>query len=238
MKVIITAGGTTEKIDDVRSITNLSTGRLGNAIARSVLRNFGEKLEKLYYIHGSRAIPPIGANVISISIGGVSDLEKALKDILEKEKIDAVIHSMAVSDYTVKELTTLEDIKDGKTLDAGKKISSDIENLVIVMKKTPKVINSIKKWSPDSLLVGFKLLSHVPEEELIAVGHALLLKNGCDFVLANDLKDIKEKTHKGFLVHPDKTYDTMDTKEEIGETISRRLLEKLGNRSGEGAGEK
>src|SRR5665648_937108 len=115
MKVIITAGGTTEKIDDVRSITNLSTGRLGNAIARSVLRNFGEKLEKLYYIHGTRAMPPSGAKVVSISIGGVSDLENVLKKILEKEKIDAVIHSMAVSDYTVKELTTLEDLKEGKT---------------------------------------------------------------------------------------------------------------------------
>ena len=237
MKIIITAGGTTEKIDDVRSITNLSTGRLGNVIARSVLSNFGEKLEKLYYIHGSRAIPPLGANVTSISIVGVSDLEQALKKILENEKIDAIIHSMAVSDYTVKELTTLEDIKEGKTLEAGKKISSDIENLVIVMKKTPKVISSIKSWSPKTLVVGFKLLSHVPEEELIEVGHALLLKNNCDFVLANDLADIKEKTHKGLLIHPDKTYDTMETKEEIGETISKRLLEKLGNRSGESTGE-
>jgi phosphopantothenate-cysteine ligase len=238
MNIIITAGGTTEKIDDVRSITNLSTGRLGNAIARSVLRNFGEKLEKLYYIHGTRAIPPLGARVESISIGGVSDLEKALKDILENEKIDAVIHSMAVSDYTVKEITTLEDIKEGKILDAGKKISSDIENLVIVMKKTPKVISSIKNWSPNTLLVGFKLLSHVPEEELLKVGHALLMKNHCDFVLANDLKDIKEKTHKGFLIHQDKTFDIMETKEEIGETISGRLLEKLNDRSGEGIGEK
>src|SRR5674476_912173 len=155
MKVIITAGGTTEKIDDVRSITNLSTGRLGNVIARSVLRNFGEKLERLYYIHGARAIPPLGSKVVSISIGGVSDLEKALKEILEKEKIDAVIHSMAVSDYTVKELTTLEDLKEGKTLDADKKISSDIDNLVIVMKKTPKVISSIKSWSPNTLPVSY-----------------------------------------------------------------------------------
>lgn len=76
MKLIITAGGTTEKIDDVRSITNLSTGRLGYVIGNSVLKNFGEKLEKLYYIHGERAIHPTGDQVISISIGGVSDLEK------------------------------------------------------------------------------------------------------------------------------------------------------------------
>ena len=227
MKVIITAGGTTEKIDDVRSITNLSTGRLGYVIGNSVLKNFGEKLEKLYYIHGERAIPPTGDQVISISIGDVSDLEKALKEILQNEKIDAVIHSMAVSDYTVKEITTLEDIKEGKTLDASKKISSDIENLVIVMKKTPKVINSIKKWSPNSLLVGFKLLSKVTREELIEIGYHLLMKNKCTFVMANDMNDIKGSAHKGYLIHQDKTYDMMETKEEIAETICKRLLEEL-----------
>ena len=50
MKLIITAGGTTEKIDEVRSITNLSTGRLGHVIGTSIVKNFGEKLEKLYYM--------------------------------------------------------------------------------------------------------------------------------------------------------------------------------------------
>ncbi len=33
MKILITAGGTTEKIDQVRAITNHSTGRLGQALA-------------------------------------------------------------------------------------------------------------------------------------------------------------------------------------------------------------
>ena len=149
--------------------------------------------------------------MIPISIGGVDELEKTLKDILKNEKIDAVIHSMAVSDYAVKELTTLEDIKEGKTLDASRKISSDIENLVIVMKKTPKVISGIKKWSPDTLLVGFKLLSDVSKEELLEVG----------------LKGISESSHKGYLIHEDKTYDVMETKEEIAETGSTRVLEEL-----------
>lgn len=227
MKLIITAGGTTEKIDDVRSITNLSTGRLGNVIGRTILDRFGDKLERLYYVHGTRALPPEGDKVVAVPIGSAGDLEKILKELLEKESIDAVIHSMAVSDYTVKELTTLADIQQGKTLDASKKISSDIEDLVIVMKKTPKVISGIKKWSPNTLLVGFKLLSNVSREELIDVGHALLVKNGCTFVMANDLKDIKEKEHAGYLIHEDKTYDTMNTKEEIAEIISQRLLERL-----------
>lgn len=39
MKILITAGGTTEKIDQVRAITNHSTGRLGQALADYLAAN-------------------------------------------------------------------------------------------------------------------------------------------------------------------------------------------------------
>ena len=38
MKTVITAGGTSEKIDDVRTITNSSTGRLGYAVGTAFLQ--------------------------------------------------------------------------------------------------------------------------------------------------------------------------------------------------------
>lgn len=227
MKLIITAGGTSEKIDDVRAITNMSTGRLGQIIAEAFLEGYGVQIEKIYYLHGNRAMPPAGDKVVAIPIGGVSDLMEAMERILKEEKIDAVVHSMAVSDYTVRELTTLQDITQGKALDASKKISSDIEDLVILLKKTPKVISHIKAWSPETLLVGFKLLSKVSKEELLEVGTHLLKKNGCTFVMANDLSQIKEDRHVGYLIHEDGSVDEMGTKEEIGETISRRVVEKV-----------
>lgn len=230
MKLIITAGGTSEKIDDVRAITNMSTGRLGSIIGKAFVDGYGEKIEKIYYIHGSRAVPPIGDMIFPVSVEGTYDLMETLKNILENENIDAVIHSMAVSDYTVKELTTMENITKGETLDTSSKVSSEIEDLVIILKKTPKVISHIKKWSPDTLLVGFKLLSKVSLEELIEVGHKLLEKNNCTFVLANDLKKINETMHKGYLIHEDKTYDEMDTKEEIAQVISKRVMESIANK--------
>lgn len=227
MKLIITAGGTTERIDDVRSITNTSTGRLGRAIGAAFLERQGSQIETLYYLHGLRAMPPEGDQVKAIPVAGAADLERELSALLTSEKIDAVVHSMAVSDYTVKELTTLEMIKEGKSLDNSKKVSSDVEDLVIVLKKTPKVISSIKKWNKDVVLVGFKLLSSVPHEELIDVGHALLMKNGCSFVLANDLSEITPDAHAGYLIHEDKTYDRMGTNQEIADMIVRRVSEKI-----------
>lgn len=93
------------------------------------------------------------------------------------------------------------------------------------MKKSPKVISSIKKWAPDTKLVGFKLLSSVPHQELIDVGYHLLQKNDCDFVMANDLSEIGKDRHRGYLIHKDKSYDTMETNEEIADMIARRIFE-------------
>ena len=226
MKVIITAGGTSERIDDVRSITNTSTGRLGLVIGQHLLAEYGDDLEQLYYVHGLRAQAPEGDRVTAIPVAGARDLERELQHLLTTEKIDAVIHAMAVSDYMVKEVTTLERIKSGdSTKLEGNKISSTIDDLTIILEKSPKVIGGIKKWNPDVCLVGFKLLSHVPHEELIEVGHTLLKKNDCSFVMANDLKGITGDKHQGYLIHRDGTYDSMETREEITAMIGKRVWE-------------
>lgn len=230
MKIIITAGGTSERIDDVRTITNSSTGRLGLAIGNTFAEKYADRIEKIYYLHGLRASYPQSDKVKPVAIEGVADLQKALQELLASEKIDAVIHAMAVSDYVVNEVTTLDKIRGTEDPDnradlSGNKISSDIDDLVIHMKKSPKVISSIKKWAPDTKLVGFKLLSSVPHQELIDVGYHLLQKNDCDFVMANDLSEIGKDRHRGYLIHKDKSYDTMETNEEIADMIARRIFE-------------
>jgi len=229
MKIIITAGGTSERIDDVRTITNSSTGRLGFAIGKTFAEKYGEGIDKIYYLHGLRAAYPEHEKVEPIAIGGVMDLQAELQKLLTTEKIDAVVHAMAVSDYLVNEVTTLDKIRGVEDPEnaadlSGNKISSDIDDLVIHMKRSPKVISGIKKWAPDTKLVGFKLLSSVPHEELIDVGYHLLEKNDCDFVMANDLSEIGKDYHRGYLIHKDKTYDTMETNEEIADMIVRRIL--------------
>ena len=261
MKILITAGGTTEKIDDVRTISNSSTGRLGAAIADAFANSEEACVDCIYYVHGQNAVVPASDKVRLIRIGDVSELITQLTQILTTEKIDAVIHSMAVSDYTVDRLTTKanvahnisaflkqnKQIKEADThaissqiveeafshsnaIDPGKKISSDIDDLVIIMKKTPKVIGSIKKLQPKTLLVGFKLLSNVDLDTLIDIGHRLLLKNDCDLVLANDLSQINYKQHKGYLISPDKTYETFDNKEQIAIGIVKHIVKIFGNR--------
>lgn len=235
MKILITAGGTSEKIDDVRTITNSSTGRLGYAVGKAFAEQYSDDIDKIYYLHGKRASYPQIKSIEPVEIEGVEDLQRQMKRILSQEKIDAVIHAMAVSDYVVKEVTTLDRIRGEKNKErdaalSGNKISSDIEDLVIHMKRSPKVISSIKEWSKDSILVGFKLLSGVSHEELIDVGFKLMEKNRCDFVLANDLREIGRDFHKGYLIHKDKTYDVMGTNEEIADMIALRVVDECKRR--------
>ena len=231
MKIMITAGGTSERIDDVRTITNSSTGRLGYAVGKAFAEKYRDDIEKIYYLHGKRASYPDYDNIEPVEIEGVADLQEAMERILKADKIDAVIHAMAVSDYVVKEVTTLDRIRGMETPGggadlSGNKISSDIDDLIIHMKRSPKVISIIKKLSPETTLVGFKLLSGVPHEELISVGRSLMEKNDCDFVLANDVKEIGPDYHKGYLIHRDGPYDTMGNHEEIADMISRRVMER------------
>ena len=113
-----------------------------------------------------------------IKINGTIDLKNTIERLLESKHIDYFIHSMAVSDYMTDYITTIERIKESvnehddideafnniKVIE-GKKISSYEDSLVIVLKPTPKIISMIKKMSPKTYLVGFKLLDGVTKEE-------------------------------------------------------------------------
>ena len=157
-KIIITAGGTSEKIDNVRKITNSSSGKLGSVIATKLLELQDDKIEKIYYVCSKNTIRPIGEKIEIIEIVDTKNLELVIKKLLKENKIDYFIHSMAVSDYTVDYVTTAENLaisleNKGNILETicnfnlvitDDKISSNYDNLIIKLKKTPKIISIIK----------------------------------------------------------------------------------------------
>lgn len=254
MKIIITSGGTEEQIDNVRKITNTSTGKLGSIIAKTFY-DFVPNIEIIYICSYNAIVPDIkGIKVIKVK--NVANLQNTLENILNSVTIDIVIHAMAVSDYSVSKITTLEDISSSLSQKIYEnkhnlqnyndiynfiyselefasnnknenKISSSFDHLVMVMKKTPKIINIIKKLQPNTILVGFKLLVNVKEQDLIKVGYNLLISNSCDFVLANDLNNITSSYHKGILISPDSTYISFNSKEEIAEGIVKNVILKV-----------
>lgn len=233
-KIVITAGGTSEKIDNVRKITNSSTGKLGMIIANQFL----EELEdvKVYYVCSKNSLKPIDESVEIIEIDGTNELKERIEDLLINNSIDYFVHSMAVSDYTTDYVTSLNRIKESlinsNNIDEAlsnietigdNKISSYEDNLVIVLKPTPKIISIIKDISPSTYLVGFKLLDGVTKDELIEVAKKLRDKNNCDLVIANDLSNIREGNHNAYIIDKDNNVIEVNGKEEIAKKLVRRI---------------
>ena len=239
-KIIITAGGTSERIDNVRKITNSSSGKLGCTIANKLIELHDEKINKIYYICSKNSIKPNHEKIEIVEIFGTQDLEVTVRDLLKNYNIIYFIHSMAVSDYTVDYVTTAESLalninnnsnknvldlicnnKDNLT---DSKISSNQDNLIIKLKKAPKIISLIKDISPNTYLVGFKLLDNVSEETLINTALKLKDKNNCNLVVANDLENIRKGNHKAFIIKTSNDYIIASGKEEIAEKLIGEML--------------
>jgi phosphopantothenate-cysteine ligase len=255
MKIMITAGGTVEKIDSVRSISNISTGRLGSLIANTFSES--DEVEDIYYLCGKSSLLPQSAKAKVFYIDSVASLEKMIINILNETRIDIIVHSMAVSDYRIKTATSLSDTiriftsKIGKlrneqmaeplltdlfsmslnetSIDNAGKISSNVESLLLLMEKTPKIISMFQRISPEAVLVGFKLMDNVPCETLIDTGFRLLQANKCSFVLANGLSGINENSHTGYLIDEEKNFRVFTTKKDIAGAIVAAAIEKRRN---------
>ena len=253
-RILITAGPTNEYIDEVMKITNMSTGRLGIELTKRFLEE-GQKVtliatrsvirSGLYERYNLKD----KENLKSIPIETTDDMYNALKEE-SKENYDLVIHSSAVADYKPEFTFRMEDmakeieslIKEDKTtyeeilntltnpnckVNDDTKISSYEPNLTVKLTLTTKLISHLRKWYPNSILIGFKLLENVSKEHLIEVAQKLCLKNSMDYIIANDLHDLRQGHHLSFLVN-NEGYQNVEfnSPEDIYKTTSKLLVKK------------
>lgn len=224
MKILITSGGTTEKIDSVRGITNHATGTLGKYIAEIFL----EKGYHVTLVTTKEAVKPKDHPLLTVQIiTNVDSLLSTLEPLVKTH--DVFIHSMAVSDYTPVYMTDLNKVEQAEHVsdllnrqNTESKISSKEDYQVLFMKKTPKVISLVKTWNPDICLIGFKLLVNVSKDELFAVARESLQKNKARYILANDLTEIKGDKHHAYLLDESHVYEA-DTKKAIANLIFERV---------------
>jgi phosphopantothenate-cysteine ligase len=242
---LITAGGTSERIDSVRSITNAATGRLGSLVAGCFEKS--GQAERIFYLCGKTALRPESSRAEITVIEDTSDLERAARRLLGSHRIDIIIHSMAVSDYRVRTVTTpalaaasvtealagadqenmgelcAAALERAASLKRDEKISSRERSLILILESTPKIISLFRELAPQALLVGFKLLDHVSHEQLMEAARGLREKYRCAFVVANDAQDIHGDTHRAYLAGHDTTR-RYETKEEIAGGIVEQVI--------------
>jgi phosphopantothenate--cysteine ligase len=196
-KVLITSGGTSVKIDAVRSITNMSTGRFGSEIAREFV-DFGCDTVYVVSKNGKRPLlrpQDFGTDVYKEYVyDDYYEYKDQLYKAIVTERPDMVILAAAVSDYVVKN-------------PSQEKISSDT-NLTIELEPAPKIISGLKRDFPWIKLVGFKLLVDSSFSSLVKAAIKSIETNNCDMVVANDLTSIKNGKHEIVIVQKtDKDYD-------------------------------
>ena len=251
--ILITAGGTAEPIDNIRSITNTGTGKLGSLIADCFAKE--QIVDKIVYIHGRGAVLPKTQKAVCIEAVSTKDVQQAVRNACKEYSPDAIIHSMAISDFTVGSVVRMEEVGrlhnmavignqhydreyDEALLEVSKnadlrnqyaKIPSGVGYPVIFLEPTPKIIPELRQLAPKALIVGFKLLDEVSEEELLDVAKRLMEKNDCDYVLANDYQTVQagESKHLGHLMAKGGSVTNFTGKEAIAEGIVAEIIRRL-----------
>lgn len=199
-------------IDDVRYITNFSSGRYGSEL----LEYFTDKENiDIIFFHekgtNHTQYGPIDVDIYKnskirfIEYKDYWDYLK-VKDIIKKEQPDIIISAAAINDYVVDKIQG--------------KLSSDQDELIIKLKKGEKVIQSFRELAPDALIVGFKLLvSPTQDEKAKAIYNQLKY---VDTVIYNDLTELRKGDQLREFVHwveGDKVYSKKMSASEIVDGI-------------------
>lgn len=165
-KVIITAGACYEMIDDVRAITNLSSGKMGLALAFAYyLRGFDVTL-----ISSAQNLPKSMENLEFLSFKNSADLLEILKN-KKLAKDDLLVMAAAISDYIPSQK-------------ANGKIKKSGANLNLELKENIDILSSLKELKCKK--IGFKM--EMDEQSALSSAKNMLENKALDAVCLNVLK--------------------------------------------------
>ena len=161
-RVLVTAGGTEEKIDGVRVIANHSSGKMGFAVAEAIVQSGGS----VVFVYGKVKVDVPKCVEKAIHVTSTQDMLEACQS--EFPGCDMAIMAAAPADYRLKK-------------PFENKIKS--ENLTLEFVKNPDIAMTLGMSKGDKQLVIFS----AETENLIQNATAKLKKKNADLVVANDV---------------------------------------------------
>jgi phosphopantothenoylcysteine decarboxylase/phosphopantothenate--cysteine ligase len=162
-RVLVTAGGTLERIDPVRYISNDSSGKMGYALAQEAKRLGAE----VTLVSAPTALPtPEGIEMVPV---------KSTQDMLEAvlarlEQTDVIFKAAAVADYR-------------PAVKAEQKIKKNAETLTLELVKNPDILQEIGARKQKQFVVGFAAETNRLDEYAMDK----LKRKNCDLLVANDV---------------------------------------------------
>jgi phosphopantothenoylcysteine decarboxylase/phosphopantothenate--cysteine ligase len=149
----ITCGPAYEPIDNVRRITNFSTGEIGSVLTEAFLRTGHEVV---CFRGEAAAFPgPAGADVRPFSTN--ESLADGLRSLERPPAI--VLHAAALCDFV------LESIEGA---DVSGKLASRAGTLRLTLRPAEKILPQIRAWFPSARIIGWKYETDGPREQALA----------------------------------------------------------------------
>jgi phosphopantothenoylcysteine decarboxylase/phosphopantothenate--cysteine ligase len=165
--VLITAGPTREKWDEVRFLSNRSSGKMGYALAKAARQRGAE----VTLVSGPTALPP-PPGITLVRTESAEDMRRAVLDSLKG--VDVVIMAAAVADYRPREA------REGK-------FKKDKGDVTLTLERTADILGEIgqkvRSGTGKPLLVGFA----AETENLVENAKLKLQKKNLDLIVANDV---------------------------------------------------
>ena len=207
-RVLVTAGSTIEYIDPIRVITNLSSGKMGVALAQEAQR-MGATVT-LVYGHGT--LSPETGRIVRVNTA--EEMYKAVVSELSSKRHDIAVMAAAVADFAPAKRS-------------DKKIDTKLGKVELSLVATRKIIDEVKNNSKDTFLVAFKADYCVSESVLIEKAYRKLKECDADIIVANDLgrKGSEPGSDKNEVFIVDRDKKIVHLPPESKAQVARRLME-------------
>ncbi|WP_237227121.1 phosphopantothenoylcysteine decarboxylase [Rubinisphaera sp. JC750] len=208
MRVLVTAGPTREYLDDVRYISNASSGRMGYAIV-TALQQAGHTA---VLVSGPVDLaPPVGCEFHAVE--STSQMMEACQELFPG--CEGVIAAAAVCDYQ-----PLKRVR-GKLSKSGEPISLE-------MIETDDVLATLgREKRPDQWIVGFALEAQNERENALQK----LRRKNCDWIVLNRPTAIGAESNTVELIDPDGDVvaDWSGPKSEVSRSLVDWVLQNRGS---------
>ncbi len=204
--VLVTMGSTRGYIDEVRYVSNYSSGRLGSEISEELFRlGYGTDV-----VAGPSPVKPRSYSQLVPTLTN-DDMAKAAKKFLS-DGASAAVLAASVLDFTP------------KTKASGKISTKDHPSLSVDMTRTPKIIADINPAS--GVKVGFKLETGLTEAKAKELAERYVKEFKLSLFVINDLADVDQDRHKALVFDGAKT-EVIDGKHALALRIARHVHERL-----------
>ena len=202
-KIVITAGGTIEKIDPVRYISNFSSGKMGLALADNAHKMGAE----VKLISTFKTDKPYKTTAVQSAQEMKNEVEKYYQDA------DCIIMAAAVADYRV------------ETYNEQKMKKTSEDKITLSLVKNPDILKEISHKNHNSKIVGFCAES----ENLIENAKTKIQNKGCDYIIANDIsrKDIGFSSDENEVYIIDKSLNITHLEKNTKQEIAKQILEHI-----------